>query len=99
MNNLTPAERERLDLLTEECAEVIHMVSKIQRHGYESYHPEDDTYNNRELLQKEIGDLMAVLDMMFMCEDINKEFVTYCVEDKFKRVGKYLHHNNIEDME
>ena len=32
-NGLTPAEDERLAMLAEECAEVIKIVSKIQRHG------------------------------------------------------------------
>ena len=40
-NKLTPAEDERLAMLAEECAEVIQIVSKIQRHGYDSWHPDD----------------------------------------------------------
>lgn len=38
-NNLTPAEAERLAYLSEECAEVIQIIGKILRHGYESRDP------------------------------------------------------------
>lgn len=40
-NGLTPAEAERLAMLSEECGEVIQIIGKILRHGYDSYHPDD----------------------------------------------------------
>lgn len=71
-NNLTPAEAERLAMLAEECGEVIQVVGKILRHGYESYHPNDlfnghpkpGAENNRDLLANEVCDLLAVVQMM-----------------------------------
>ena len=36
---LTNAQKERLDLLQEECAEIIQAVSKIKRFGFEGKHP------------------------------------------------------------
>jgi hypothetical protein len=36
-NQLTDAEAERLALLAEECGEVVQVIGKILRHGYESY--------------------------------------------------------------
>ena len=56
-NDLTPAEVERLALLAEEAAEVIQVVGKIIRHGYESTHPNGGK-NNRELLEHELSDLI-----------------------------------------
>lgn len=38
-NRLTPAEHERLAYLMEECGEVIQIIGKIMRHGYESRDP------------------------------------------------------------
>lgn len=58
--DLTPAEVERLAMLAEECAEVIQIVGKILRHGYQSWHPKDPTTSNRALLRKELTDLHAV---------------------------------------
>ena len=63
-NNLTPAEAERLAMLAEECGEVIQVVGKILRHGYESYHPENTSETNRDLLANEVCDLLAVVQMM-----------------------------------
>lgn len=58
-NNLTPAQAERLAMLAEECGEVIQIVGKILRHGYDSEHPITGK-GNRQLLQKELCDVFAV---------------------------------------
>lgn len=63
-NKLTPAEAERLAMLAEECAEVIQVVGKILRHGYESFHPNDPLITNREILCMELMDLHAVVELM-----------------------------------
>ena len=50
-HGLSPAEAERLYVLAEECAEVVVVVNKILRHGYESYNPhQSDLGSNREQL-------------------------------------------------
>lgn len=59
-NRLTPAQAERLAMLAEECGEVIQMIGKILRHGYDSYHPQDRTVTNRQHLGRELTDLLAV---------------------------------------
>lgn len=71
-NKLTPAEAERLAMLAEECGEVVQVIGKILRHGYESYHPKDlfngypkpGAETNRDLLANEVCDLLAVVQMM-----------------------------------
>jgi hypothetical protein len=56
---MTEAERERLIMLIEECAEVIQAATKCLRHGYESRHP-DGGETNLEYLERELADLHAV---------------------------------------
>lgn len=69
--SLTRAEEERLEMLAEECAEVILEVMKIKRHGFESYHPDDAArVTNRENLRKELGDIAAVVWAMLQENDI-----------------------------
>jgi hypothetical protein len=62
--DLSDAERERLAMLAEECGEVIQIVGKILRHGYESYHPDDPSTTNRDMLHREVTDVRGVLQMM-----------------------------------
>ena len=62
---MTPEELERLAILAEECAEVQQIVMKIIRHGYNSCNPFDENKTeNRELLEKELGDLLFAIQLM-----------------------------------
>lgn len=61
MQNTENQINEALCILQEECAEVTQAVSKIFRFGY------DDEYNgatNRQRLEEEIGDLLAMIDIL-----------------------------------
>lgn len=56
--SVKPQEREQLVKLMEECAEVIHAVSKILRHGWHSTNPDaPGSETNYETLQRELHDL------------------------------------------
>lgn len=51
---------EALLILSEECAEVVQAISKCQRFGIDNYKPGKPN-SNREHLETEIGDLMAMI--------------------------------------
>lgn len=56
---------ETLLILQEECAEVTQAVSKIFRFGFDEVWPVDDWgKNNRQKLEDEIGDLLAMVDIL-----------------------------------
>jgi NTP pyrophosphatase (non-canonical NTP hydrolase) len=55
--------KEVMDILQEECAEVIQAVSKISRFGIDNFKP-GKPKTNREHLEEEIGDMMAMIDIM-----------------------------------
>lgn len=56
---------ETLLILQEECAEVTQSVSKIFRFGFDAVWPIDDWgKNNRQKLEDEIGDLLAMVDIL-----------------------------------
>jgi NTP pyrophosphatase (non-canonical NTP hydrolase) len=55
--------KEILCITQEECAEVSQSVSKIFRFGWDSKHPKTGV-NNREHLEEEIGDLLAMVDIL-----------------------------------
>lgn len=90
-NRLSAAEVERLALIAEECAEVIHVVAKVLRHGYESHHPRG-TLSNRQLLEREIGDVRFAEMLMARCGDVDSERILVEMVGKGDSVDEYLHH-------
>ena len=53
-------EKEVMDILQEECAEVIQAVSKISRFGLDNLKP-GKPKTNREHLEEELGDLYEMI--------------------------------------
>ena len=93
---MNPAAAERLHLLIEECGEVIQAATKVLRHGYESHHPDDPRGpSNRQRLERELGDLMFAIGLCESSGDIRQAAVSYWGKDKARRVGQYLHHNEV----
>ena len=90
-NQLTPAQAERLAMLAEECGEVIQIIGKILRHGYDSHHPDRPHITNRELLQRELTDFIAVenqihaRDRLFMPSSVD-------VDMAWNKKLRYAHH-------
>ena len=91
-NKLTPAEAERLAMLAEECGEVIQVIGKILRHGYESSHPVTPNTSNRDLLEKELGDVDAIMSLLSDADDIFWQNVELHSTNKLISVKKWTHH-------
>lgn len=97
-NGLTDAEDERLELIAEEAAEVLHIKSKTARHGFGSYHPLDVTQTtNRQLLEAEIGHLLAAVDLAIAAGDLDVVRIADARAHKMTSYlqGKYLHHQRV----
>jgi NTP pyrophosphatase (non-canonical NTP hydrolase) len=60
---MDPKTKETLDILQEECAEVIQAVSKISRFGLDNLKP-GKPKTNKEHLEEELGDLLAMIDIL-----------------------------------
>lgn len=80
-NKLTPAEDERLALLLEEMGEAQQVIGKIMRHGYDSRHPYGGP-TNRQMLEREIGDIRFAMNLLFESYDINQTNVGMRVDEK-----------------
>ena len=96
-NKLTDAEDERLAMLGEEGGEIAQVLGKINRHGYESVHPHDERpvpETNRRALEREIGDLMGVLDVMIAEGDLDVMQISDARAKKVSsiRLGRWTHH-------
>lgn len=60
LDNVT---KETFCILQEECAEVTQAISKVFRFGMNTVYPEN-TPSNKEKLEEEIGDLLAMVDIL-----------------------------------
>lgn len=94
---VTPAELERLAILSEECGEVQQAIGKIIRHGYKDKHlvPNKRTgtiLNNRSTLELEIGDMLVAVDRV-IDNDLHRGEVTKYYDEK-KAMNQFLHHNH-----
>lgn len=97
-NDLTNAETERLDMLAEECAEVIQAISKIKRHGWNSRHP-DGGPTNREQLFRELRDVAAVRwgmvingDLSDLCSEDETDDLDLIHSRRWREKWAYTHH-------
>lgn len=94
-NGLTPAEHERLAMLAEEAAEVVQIIGKILRHGYESKHPDNmNGPTNRQMLENEIADFYAIAGVMEDLKDVTVE--GEAVRQAIKKKRRYTHHQEGE---
>lgn len=87
-----PTDQEILDILAEECAEVIHIISKIRRFGKHDCHPHTGECNQSRL-REEILDLVAMIDWMELREmipPVSAEEIRRHTKMKHDKVRKYL---------
>jgi hypothetical protein len=93
-NYLRPDEQERLAMLAEEAGEIVQIVGKILRHGYESHHPSDPKQTpNRHLLDKELRDLIAVHVLMMERGDL-AEIPASSIPPIIERKLRFTHHQS-----
>ena len=95
-NGLTSAQAERLAMLAEECGEVIQVIGKILRHGYDSWHPDQAStppeyrFTNRKALGQELTDLFAVAASL--CRDDVPEGSLHDQDLAWIKKLRYVHH-------
>lgn len=93
INKLSPAELERLAILSEELGEAQQIIGKIIRHGFESSNPFDpNLVINRNLLEKEIGDIQFAINLMIKANDLSAGKIDHYKSLKKEKIKKYLHH-------
>lgn len=90
-NMLTPGQDEALTILTEECAELIKAITKIQRHGLHSYHPRTGITNLASLAH-EMGDVLAAFVLMYGEALVDPSAVEHMRNRKLRVLPQHLHH-------
>lgn len=77
----TPQEREHLDILIEECSEVIQRATKLLRFGAKEIQP-GQPLTNSERLSLEIGDLNTMIDE---CKELGLVHPEYVLEGEVRK--------------
>lgn len=85
---MTDHVNETLLILIEECGEVIQAISKCQRFGMDAIKP-GKSKNNREHLQEELGDLLAMISILQSRNIISEEQVLLAQQAKFLKLKKW----------
>lgn len=85
MNN---QEHEVMNILSEECAEVIQAISKCHRFGFDNIKP-GKLKTNLEHLEEELGDLLAMIDILENMEVINRQALDLAKIAKIEKLKKW----------
>jgi hypothetical protein len=77
--------QEALDILQEECAEVIVEISKCRRFGLNNLHYKTNI-PHKAMLQMEIGDVMAMIDILVEQEILDIKELLLAAENKKEKL-------------
>jgi NTP pyrophosphatase (non-canonical NTP hydrolase) len=77
-----------MDILQEECAEVIQAVSKISRFGLDNIKP-GKPKTNREHLEEELGDLLAMIDILHEMDVVSWTKLEAAKEAKIEKLKQW----------
>lgn len=91
MKQVNDHQEECLNILQEECAEVIQAASKIKRFGVVGK-PINTTLTNKESLEMELGDVLALVDLLTGSGlGVTREGIEAARQNKMQRLAKYMH--------
>jgi NTP pyrophosphatase (non-canonical NTP hydrolase) len=80
--------KEILNILQEECAEVIQAVSKCDRFGIDNFKP-GKPKTNREHLADELGDLQAMINLCVKFDLVTNEQISIAADNKIAKLKKW----------
>jgi len=89
--------KEVMDILQEECAEVIQAVSKISRFGIDNFKP-GKPKTNREHLEEELGDMLAMICILEKMGVINQDALEIATKAKIEKLKKWSTIKNLEEI-
>jgi NTP pyrophosphatase (non-canonical NTP hydrolase) len=89
--------KEVMDILQEECAEVIQAVSKIRRFGIDNFKP-GKPKTNREHLEEELGDMLAMICILEKMGVIDQDALEIATKAKIQKLKKWSTIKNLEEI-
>lgn len=89
--------KEVMDIAQEECAEVIQAISKISRFGLDNVKP-GKPKTNREHFEEELGDLLAMVDILKSMEVISMDNVNIARKAKIEKLKIWSNIANLDNI-
>jgi NTP pyrophosphatase (non-canonical NTP hydrolase) len=90
-------QQEILLITQEECAEVIQAISKIRRFGMDNAKP-GTTYTNREHFEEELGDVLAMVDILLINNVVSWGNLHKAKRAKIEKLKKWSSIPNLENI-
>jgi len=98
-SGLTPYQDELLEILAEECGEIVQEKSKIFRFGINEKSWHDTSKLHSECLAQEIGDFMAMVELLVDSDvGITYNDIQEAKERKKTKVPKWMTHKKPEPI-
>jgi NTP pyrophosphatase (non-canonical NTP hydrolase) len=94
---MTQDSNEVMDITQEECAEVIQAISKIRRFGMDNAKPGTE-YSNREHLEEELGDVLAMVDILLINQVVNWGNLHKAKRAKIEKLKKWSTIPNLDKI-
>ncbi len=88
---------EVMDITQEECAEVIQAISKIRRFGIDNTKPGTE-YTNRAHLEEELGDVLAMIDILMINGVVNWGNLHKAKRAKIEKLKKWSTIPNLDKI-
>jgi NTP pyrophosphatase (non-canonical NTP hydrolase) len=86
-----------MDIAQEECAEVIQAISKIRRFGIDNAKPGTE-YTNRQHLEEELGDVLAMIDILMINEVVSWANLHRAKRAKIEKLKKWSEIPNLDKI-
>jgi NTP pyrophosphatase (non-canonical NTP hydrolase) len=93
----TDQANEVMDILQEEAAEVIQGVSKVRRFGPHN-HKLGETQTNLEHLEEELGDMLAMIDIMLEMGMVSSGNLEVAKRAKIEKLKKWSNIKNLSSF-
>jgi NTP pyrophosphatase (non-canonical NTP hydrolase) len=88
---------EVMNIAQEECAEVIQAISKIRRFGIDNAKPGTE-YTNRAHLEEELGDVLAMIDILMINEVVSWANLHRAKRAKIEKLKKWSEIPNLDKI-
>lgn len=87
---VTAEQADRLLLLSEQLNDIQMVINRVLTNGYDAVDPVRNVFTNKRLVEKEIGDMYAIVYLLRRRGDLNHGSIQKFKKHKIKRLARTL---------